>query len=173
VSETNNYGFDVQKADGSTSSYQTIANSFVAGHGTTLQPQTYRFVDVNVGPGTWFYRLKQTDLSGAIHYSEGVSPVVLPGLEDAPLPTSFSIDQNFPNPFNPSTIIRYALPQNAVVRLTVFNALGQQVMQLVNGEEEAGYHQVKFDGSRLASGVFFYRIEAGAFSQSKKLLLLR
>ena len=68
---------------------------------------------------------------------------------------------NYPNPFNPSTTIRFGLPLKSQVTLTVFNTLGEQVAQLVNGEMEAGYHEVKFDGTGLSSGVYFYRIQAG------------
>ena len=89
------------------------------------------------------------------------------------LPTEFRLDQNYPNPFNPSTTIRYGLPNKTAVQLTVFNTLGQSVSTLVNGEQEAGYHEVKFDGSKLASGVYFYRIQAGTFVQTKRLLLLK
>jgi Secretion system C-terminal sorting domain len=87
--------------------------------------------------------------------------------------TSFVLDQNFPNPFNPSTTIRYGLPSKSAVQLAVFNTLGQQVAALQNGEQDAGYHEVKFDGSGLSSGVYFYRIEAGSFVQTRKLLLIR
>jgi len=88
-------------------------------------------------------------------------------------PEVFSLSQNYPNPFNPSTTIRYGLPNRSHVKLTVFNTLGQQVALLQNGEQEAGYHEVKFDGSGLSSGVYFYRIEAGSFVQTRKLLILR
>jgi hypothetical protein len=83
------------------------------------------------------------------------------------------LDQNYPNPFNPSTTIRYALPRRSQVRLTVFDVLGQQVLVLVDGEVEAGYHEVQFDAGRLSSGVYFYRLHAGDYAQTKKLLLLR
>jgi photosystem II stability/assembly factor-like uncharacterized protein len=106
--------------------------------------------------------LKTTD-GGVTFVRE--SPTTLPHLGD--------LDQNYPNPFNPSTTIRYALPNRAHVLLTVFNTLGQQVATLVNENEEAGYHEVKFDGSNLASGVYFYRLQAGSFVQSKKFVLLR
>jgi YVTN family beta-propeller protein len=89
------------------------------------------------------------------------------------IPREFGLSQNYPNPFNPSTTIRYALPCRAIVTLTVHNTLGQIVTILVNGEQEAGYHEVKFDGSRLASGVYFCRIRAGSFMEAKKLMLLR
>jgi hypothetical protein len=81
--------------------------------------------------------------------------------------------QNYPNPFNPSTTIRYALPQRSHVTLTVFNTLGQQVAELVNGDVDAGIHDVKFEGSNLASGMFFYRLHAGDYVATKRLILVR
>jgi hypothetical protein len=89
------------------------------------------------------------------------------------LPLRAGLYQNFPNPFNPSTTIRYGLPNRSHVMLTLSNTLGQSVSTLVNGEQEAGYHEVKFDGSRLSSGVYFYKIEAGSFVQTRKLSLIR
>ena len=89
------------------------------------------------------------------------------------LSAGFSLEQNYPNPFNPGTTIRYSLPSRSHVTLTVFNMLGQEVALLQNGEQEAGYHEVKFDGSGLSSGVYFYRMQAGDFVQTRRLLLLR
>jgi 5'-nucleotidase/UDP-sugar diphosphatase len=86
---------------------------------------------------------------------------------------SFELGQNYPNPFNPSTMIRYALPSKARANLTVFNSLGQVVKELVNENEEAGYHEVRFDGTGLASGVYFYRLQAGSFVDTKRLTLLK
>lgn len=86
---------------------------------------------------------------------------------------NFTLQQNFPNPFNPSTTIRYGLPGRLHVRLTVFNPLGQQVALLQNGEQDAGYHEVRFDGGKLASGVYLYRIQAGSYAETKTLLLVR
>jgi hypothetical protein len=95
----------------------------------------------------------------------------------AQLPTSsvssFILVQNYPNPFNPWTTIRYGLPQRSQMTLTVFNMLGQQVVQLVNGEMEAGYHEAKFDGSGLSSGLYFYRMQAGTYVETKKLILAK
>jgi hypothetical protein len=89
------------------------------------------------------------------------------------LPERFVLEQNYPNPFNPSTTIRYDLPYTTVVGLTVFNALGQQVATLAQGEQAAGVHEVRFDASGLSSGVYIYRLSAGQFVQTRKLLLLR
>jgi hypothetical protein len=89
------------------------------------------------------------------------------------LPTEFTLYQNYPNPFNPATTIRYGLSHTSFVTLTVYNTLGQQVAQLLNEQAEAGYHDVAFRADGLASGVYFYRIQAGDFVASKKLLLLK
>ena len=88
-------------------------------------------------------------------------------------PREFALDQNYPNPFNPTTVIRYGLPQRSPVKLEVYNMLGQRVATLENGERESGYHEVRFDGTGLASGVYVYRLQAGSFVKSMKLLLLR
>jgi photosystem II stability/assembly factor-like uncharacterized protein len=88
-------------------------------------------------------------------------------------PGEFRLLQNYPNPFNPTTTIRYALPNRSRVTLSVFNTLGQQVATLVNDTHDAGYHEVRFDGTGLASGVYFYRFRAGEYVATKRLLLIR
>jgi len=88
-------------------------------------------------------------------------------------PAVFRLFQNYPNPFNPTTTIRYALPSRAHVLLTVFNILGQQVANLVDAIEDPGEHSVGFDGSGLASGVYFYRLRAGEYSSTRRLVLVR
>ena len=89
------------------------------------------------------------------------------------LPKAYMLLQNFPNPFNPSTTIKYALPENEKVTIEIYDMLGREVAELVNGEVEAGYHEVKFDASNLASGIYFYRMSAGSFIQVNKMLLLK
>jgi hypothetical protein len=88
-------------------------------------------------------------------------------------PGNFRLFQNYPNPFNPSTTIPYALPARAHVTLTVFNTLGQKVATPVNESQEAGYHDVRFDGSGVASGVYFYRLRAGEYVATMRLILVR
>lgn len=89
------------------------------------------------------------------------------------VPHELTLEQNYPNPFNPSTTIRYGLPEKSYVTLTVFDALGREVAQLVNRDEDAGYHEASFDASGLASGVYLYRIQAGSSAEAGRLVLLR
>jgi hypothetical protein len=135
--------------------------------------QKYSYTDNSAGTGTVYYRLKQLDLDGTFRYSDGIGVDVASGAAGKEFPTEFSLSQSYPNPFNPSTNIRYGLPQKAVVRLDVFSTLGQRVATLVNEQEDAGYHDVAFNAGRLASGTYFYTITAGDYHASKKLLLLK
>jgi hypothetical protein len=89
------------------------------------------------------------------------------------IPTVFALHQNFPNPFNPSTTIRYDVPHSSHVSLVVYNMLGQEVATLVESEQGAGYQEVRFDATSLASGVYFYRLQAEDFIQTMKLMLLK
>ena len=173
ASETNNYGFEVQKAPDTSNAFRTIPNSFVAGHGTTVDAHSYTFTDATVQAGLWYYRLKQTDLDGTVHYSEKVSASSVTSVKDRPLPTAFALDQNYPNPFNPSTTIEFALPKDAHVTLDVYNVIGQRVASLVNEVRAAGYHTVQFNAGQLASGLYIYRIAAGDVTMVKKMMLTK
>jgi YD repeat-containing protein len=93
--------------------------------------------------------------------------------ESGTLPATYSLSQNYPNPFNPSTEIRYELPHASRVTLKVYNTLGQLVATLANENKSAGAYTVQFDAGNLASGVYYYRLAAGAFNETKKLLLIR
>jgi hypothetical protein len=103
------------------------------------------------------------------------SPLVLNAVNErqGEVPQHFILSQNYPNPFNPSTTIKFELPKTSHVILTVCDVLGREVSVLVNEKREAGVHRVSFDGSNLASGVYFYRLQAGGFVQTKKMLILR
>ena len=102
-------------------------------------------------------------------YSFNITPVT----EPKPIPTEFQLSQNYPNPFNPTTTISYNLPQRTNVTLKVYNVLGQEVRTLVSGGQSIGSHSVQFDGSNLPSGVYFYRLQAGTFTETKKLTVLK
>jgi len=89
------------------------------------------------------------------------------------IPDEYALEQNYPNPFNPSTTIKFALSQDSKVNLTVFNILGESVAKLINQEMKAGYHQIEFDASHYASGIYLYSITAGDFVDVKKMVLMK
>ncbi len=93
--------------------------------------------------------------------------------KDGSIPSVFMLNQNYPNPFNPSTIIQFALPLSGFVTLKVFNIAGEEVANLNSKELPAGTHSVQWDATGFASGVYFYRLQAGTFTETKKLLFLR
>ena len=175
ATERENYGFEVQKSENDKSHYVTIPNSFQPGHGTTNVPQSYSYVDVTATPGTFYYRLKQIDLSGKINYYDGILPAQTgtTGVEERALPTAYGLDQNYPNPFNPATTISFALPAAGRVSLDVYNLIGQRVATLVDGQREAGYYSVSFDAATLPSGVYVYKLSAGQASFVKRMILLK
>jgi hypothetical protein len=113
---------------------------------------------------------------GAVYTIDGacVEPMALSGLPPTrQVPDSYLLDQNFPNPFNPSTIINYALPQAGYVKLIVYNILGEEITVLVDGNMSAGNHEVSFNAGNLTSGIYLYRLQAGPRVQVKKMLLTK
>jgi hypothetical protein len=94
------------------------------------------------------------------------------------IPKEFTLFPNYPNPFNPQTVIQYALPHDCEVQITIYNILGQKVRTLVNENQKAGYQRVEWDskndkGIEVASGIYFYRIKAGEFTEARKMLILK
>lgn len=180
ISEVNNYGFIIQRRRQANEPFTDISDSFVAGHGTTNEPQLYSFVDTPPSGGSWDYRLKQIDLDGTENVFEPIQISFLTGVDENRIPTTFFLSQNYPNPFNPATVIRYGIPQTSHVILGIFDALGQTVHTLVDEVQAAGVHDVVLDASvfplgrnGMASGVYLYRIQAGDFVSTKKFMLLR
>ena len=151
------------------SDYTGDGHEYVAEFGSDLEPGDYYIVSR--------FQLKDQDYvyGGTDGIWDGVDNVAgtltvkePTDAELADIPETFGLKQNYPNPFNPSTIIRYAVPQTSHVTIEVYNVLGQRVDMLVNEVREAGYHNVTFDGSSLASGVYIYRMQAGDFVETRK-----
>ena len=89
------------------------------------------------------------------------------------VPDNYSLSQNYPNPFNPSSVIRFQIKDSRFVRLKVYNILGKEIADLVNENLKAGIYEVTFDGSKLASGTYIYKIIAGNFSDTKRMLMIK
>lgn len=163
ATEINNSGFEIERRYDKT---DWLEIGFVPGHGTTTEKQNYSYIDQNVNAGIYSYRLKQVDFDGTFEYSNEILVNVTASLE-------FTLDQNFPNPFNPNTLIKYSIPKSSQVSLKIFNTLGQEMETLVNEEKQVGTYEVNWNASNLQSGVYFYRLQAGDFIQTKKMILLK
>lgn len=179
ATEINNRGYDIEKqvrspqstvpqAGSSIGKWQVIG--FVNGNGTTTEPKSYLYIENNVVSGLFSYRLRQIDFDGSYKYSNEIEVEVN-------IPAKFSLDQNYPNPFNPSTMIRYSIPADQIVKLNVYNLLGQKIITLVDGFQKSGQHEVNFNASsgscRIASGVYYYKLEAKTRSSIKKMILMK
>ena len=162
--ETNNYGFEIERSHGETS-WQKVG--FVPGFGTTTEPRTYSYKDNGLTPGTYLYRIKQIDLNGTFNYYELGSSVEISN------PDVFKLAQNYPNPFNPSTRIDYSIAKATNVQLIIFNSIGEEINVVVNEYQQPGEYAVNFDAKLLSSGVYFYKLIAGDFISIKKMLLLK
>ncbi len=176
ATEVDNYGFSIERASDYSSTplnsrgeKEWVEIGFVQGHGNSSSPKEYSFVDNNPANGILHYRLKQIDNNGDFEYSEVERISFMESL-----PTEFVLEQNFPNPFNPTTKIKFSLPETGNVHLRVFNILGEETAELLNQEMKAGYHQIEFDGSHLSSGIYFYSINVdGKFNSTKKMLMMK
>jgi hypothetical protein len=163
ATELNNSGFEIERKSHNT---DWTRIGFVAGSGTTTESRSYSFVDNSLPVGSYSYRLKQIDYDGTFEYSNTVEVVTS-------IPVQYSLDQNYPNPFNPSTKIRFTIPEASVVTLKVFNAIGEEVANLVNEVYESGTNEIVFNASNLTSGIYFVRMEAGSFVSTRKITLLK
>ncbi len=175
VTELNNFGFDIERKQVA-SPQSSVANvewkkiGFTNGSGTTTEKQSYFFQDNNLQSGRYQYRLKQIDFDGSFEYSSIIEVEISS-------PEKFSLEQNYPNPFNPSTKIRFSIPNLGsgltLTVLKVYDILGHEVATLVNEEKPAGVYEVEFNASQLSSGIYFYKLQAGSFNQSKKMIVLK
>ncbi len=182
ASELNNSGFEIEKAVFSLKSSvddkkNWLKLGFVDGKGTTTEIGNYSFVDDELLTQKTYYRLKQIDFDGTFSYSDEVEV-------DVNAPLTFSLAQNYPNPFNPVTTIRYSIPnvtlsevEGSRVQLKIYDVLGNDVATLVDDYKIAGTYKVDFHPAssikNLVSGVYFYRLQAGSFVETKKMILLK
>lgn len=165
ATETNNKAFHIERSKDN-QNWESIG--VVAGSGTSTEKTSYYFNDNNVSAGRISYRLAQEDYDGSIHYSNIIEVEV-------GKPVQFEMSQNYPNPFNPSTLIRFAVPEDTQVRLEIYDALGNTVGTVVNEYLPAGYHSrtVEISKYKLSSGVYYYKLIAGNFNKTMKMIVLK
>ncbi|MCB0727217.1 MAG: T9SS type A sorting domain-containing protein [Ignavibacteriae bacterium] len=168
-SETNNSGFDIERAidNGQLTIDNWIMIGHVKGSGTINEPREYTFTDRNLASGKYKYRLKQIDYNGNFEYYNLTEEVFIG------VPENFELSQNYPNPFNPTTNLEFGIPELGFVTLKVYDISGKEVATLVNEIKSPGRYNVKFDGSNFASGVYFYKITSGNFSAVKRMFLIK
>ncbi len=167
--EKNSYGFEIERRVVSSqvsaiSDWQKIGS--VRAHGTSNAPNEYSFTDKNLLVGRYDYRLKQIDNSGSFKYSQSVEIEII-------APNNFTLFQNYPNPFNPSTTFSFDIPSNSFVSLKVFDQLGREVANIVSEELSAGSYSRQWNAANLSSGIYFYRLQAGSLSETKKLTMMK
>ena len=177
VTEINNYGFEIersQKQEARSEKWEKVA--FVEGHGNSNSVKEYSFTDdisqlLSFSDNlTLRYRLKQIDNDGSYSYS---NEIIVETLHATSLPTEYTLFNNYPNPFNPVTTIRFGLPKDIKVVLEVYNILGEKIATLLNKEITAGYHEVTFNGTEMPGGVYLYKLSTEEFSTTKKFILMK
>jgi hypothetical protein len=172
--ENNNLGFEIErKIIPSDQEGRWVPIGFVEGAGTTTEIMYYTYVDdvFGLNSNSLVYRLKQIDFNGTYEYSDEV-------FIDNLAPSTYQLYQNYPNPFNPSTTITYGVPVKSNVVLKVFDLIGNEIATLVNEEKPAGEYEVEFSVRQnsilsLSSGIYFYRLQAGSFVETKKMMLMK
>jgi photosystem II stability/assembly factor-like uncharacterized protein len=164
ATELNNQGFEIERCS-STSEWQKIG--FVEGSGTTSEPQSYSFIDRDLETGNYMYRLRQIDYDGTFEYSEAIEVEIT-------IPFQFALGQNYPNPFNPSTVIEFSLPEDVNnVQLSIYNALGEKVAELVNSALTAGRYSYQWNAQNVATGMYIYKLQTDKFVSVKKMILMK
>jgi hypothetical protein len=164
ATEVSNYGFDIERSIDN-ALWQKIG--FVKGCGNCNSPRGYTFTDMTAAGNKYIYRLKQIDSDGKYQYSNIIEVKNIVNKND------ITLYQNYPNPFNPVTFIGFSLPSEAFVVVKIFNSLGAEVAQIVNSRLPAGYNEIRFDASKLASGYYIYRIETASYQKNMKMILLK
>lgn len=168
ASEVNNRGFDIERCLDETAIWRKI--TFIKGNGNSSTSTEYSYIDKNITSiSNLKYRLKQMDYDGSFEYSEEISVTV----ESSALPEKFALENNYPNPFNPTTTISYQIPKEGLTTMLVFDMCGRVVTRLVNEQQTPGYYQVTFDASELGSGVYFCKLNSGNYTRTIKMLLVK
>lgn len=161
--ELNNSGFEIQRRAGSA---LWVTAGFIKGAGTTTIGAQYSFTDSGLPQGKYYYRLKQIDINGSFEYSHVIETEI-------GTPSEFHLFQNFPNPFNPETVISFSLESDGRAVVKIFDINGSEVTTLIDEQRSKGLHSIRLDASGLATGIYFYSLRAGESYSVRKMLLLK
>ncbi len=173
-SEIRNLGYNVFRSTTQNGPWYKLNSELIKGAGTTVDENRYEYIDKEPREnGIYFYKIEQIDTDGKI---SSFGPVQLDA--GPAIPQSFSLQQNYPNPFNPVTNIIYALPEESQVRISIFNMRGELVNVLINQKQNAGTYKITWDGTSkngqvMSSGLYFIKIDAGQFSDIKKMIFAK
>jgi DNA-binding beta-propeller fold protein YncE len=189
ATEVENFGFNIYRSTAENGAYEKINAAIIPGAGNSTTPRQYAYTDANVTPGkTYWYKLQQVDFNGNFKFHGPIAVAITTAVAEAAAgaPAEFGLEQNYPNPFfgngafgNPATVISFQLSVGSEVKLAIYNTAGQLVRQVASGRFASGRHSVSWNGldlhgQRAASGIYFYRIEAGqGFVQMKKMILTK
>lgn len=165
TTEVNCFGFDIERSLSTSEQYTKVG--FIQGSGNSNSVKKYEFSDVPEQQGLYNYRLKQIDNDGSIAY---YGPVLV---DFSQTPDNYALYQNFPNPFNPSTLISFDIPCESHVSLEIFNTVGEKVASPVSHYLSSGKHTVSFSAADLPTGLYFYVLRADEFTSVKKMMILK
>jgi hypothetical protein len=172
-SEVHSLGFHVWRSESEDGEYERITTSLIAGQGNSSAGAVYNFTDKNFQANlTYYYRIEQLDSDGGKAMFGAIEVKALF------IPTEYALSQNYPNPFNPSTTFTYDVPEVSEVTITVYSLLGKEVRTLYSEQQMPGRYTETWDGTdntgrKLASGVYFLRMQAGSYSKLRKMTLIR
>ncbi len=186
ATEVNNYGYDIERAD---DNFSFAVIGFMPGHGNSFSPKDYFFADTSITKnGIYRYRLKQIDTDGVSEFTDTLEVTInsVDVATEENIAACFKLFQNYPNPFNPSTKISFEIPVTSQVQLKIFDALGREILTLLNSELQPGHYEYSFStqntpdvarSNSISSGTYFYSISIDdgkkKFIETKKMTIIK
>ena len=185
ITEINNLGFNIYRSDTQDGKYTKVNARLIQGVGTDATPRDYSFTDENVKLGqTYYYYIEDVDFTGKTNKSDIIEVTVgKQGIKTHLVPPTFALLQNYPNPFNPETWIPFKLAQNAPVTISIYDTKGQLIRTIALGNQNAGVYVTKSKaaywngrdslGEKVASGLYYYTLQAGEFRATRKMVIMK
>ncbi len=172
-SELNNLGFNLYKSLNGSDNFEKLNDELIEGAGSSSESHTYSFIDEEVIPGnSYTYQLEDICGDGRVEKHEKIT-INIDFSDIQSTADEFKLHAAYPNPFNPVTILKYTIPEEQNVVLTIYNSQGKMIETLVNLKQSAGYYTVQWNASEHPSGVYFYNLRAGSYTESRKCILIK